>query len=99
MAPEEKPLTFDEMVLQMEADEAADALQEAEYLSIGDYARARGIRPQVVHYYLAKGKIKRHRCICNRWVINVKEANAAFEETEKRRNKSGVTVEEEDAGD
>jgi hypothetical protein len=94
---------IEDLLRQIEEDEQQDALEALEYMSIGDYARSKKLRPQQVHYYIRNGQIKRYHCpCCGRMVIKVSEANAVFgENTESTR--AGVRTElmdeEEDDGD
>lgn len=91
---------IDDLMRQIEEDERQDSLEVLEYIPIGDFARARGIRPQQVYGKIKSGKIQKYHCpCCGRLAIKVAEANAAFgEDTETTR--AGVRVdvmnEEED---
>jgi hypothetical protein len=92
----DEPLDMDELIAAMQADEARDVLEVAEVLSIGDYARARGIRPQVIHYYLKTGKLHRETCRCHRMVIDVKEANELFDSLGEKHKLFTLEEEPED---
>jgi hypothetical protein len=80
---------IEDLVRQIEEDERKDALETLEYISIGDYARAKGIRPQQIHYHLRTGHIQRHHCpCCGRLVIKIEEANAVLQN--KKTTRAGV---------
>ena len=87
-------MNIDEMLAAMEADERQDALEEQTVASISDYARARGFRPQLVHYHIRRGHIKKEKCACGRWVINIAEADTVM----ARGGKEAVQAEEEVPG-
>lgn len=47
-----------------------------EKLSVSDYAKLRGLQPQLVHYYIRKGEIVTEKCACcGAKVIDVKVAD------------------------
>lgn len=71
-------MNTEELLAAMEADERQDALVEQTVASISDYARARGFRPQLVHYHIRAGHFKKKRCACGRWVIDIAEADAVM---------------------
>jgi hypothetical protein len=73
----------DDLRKQIEEDEAQDKLELAADgligMSVREYARARGLVPQNVYYYIRKGDITQMPCpCCGRKIINVKEADAVF---------------------
>lgn len=57
----------DELIAQMRLDE----LEGATKLSPRDYAKARGMSPQLVYYHIREGHIKKERCLCGRNVIDI----------------------------
>jgi len=71
-------MNIEEMLAAMEADEREDALEEQTTASISDYARARGFRPQLVHYHIRRRHFQKVRCACGRLVINIAEADAVM---------------------
>lgn len=71
-------MNIDELMEAMERDEREDRLAEQTTVSVSDYARARGVRPQLVHYHIRTGHIRKVRCACGRWVINIAEADAVM---------------------
>lgn len=71
-------MNIDEMIAAMEADERQDQLAEQTTASISDYARARGLRPQLVHYHVRQNHIKKIRCACGRSVIVIAEADSVM---------------------
>lgn len=70
----DEPLTTEELIEQMERDEAEGATK----LSPREYGRLRGIKPQLVYYYIRKGELKPEQCICGRNVIDVDVADQFF---------------------
>lgn len=64
----------DDLIRQIEEDELADATK----LSVREYAKARGMQPQLVHYYISSGRLQVERCICGRKVLDVKTADEFF---------------------
>jgi predicted site-specific integrase-resolvase len=44
-------------------------------MTIREYAQARNVAPQMVYYYIKRGKITPHTCTCGRKVIDVEEAD------------------------
>lgn len=69
-----EPLSTEELIAQMERDEAEGASK----LSPREYARLRGKAPQLIYYYIRKHKIKMEVCVCGRNVIDVEAADAFF---------------------
>jgi hypothetical protein len=81
---EEVIANFDELQKQIEADELQDALENEEFMTPRDYAKARGIKhAQTVYYHISKGHLKQVKCKCGRWVIVLKEADEFFGFTKK----------------
>ena len=78
----------DELQRMIEADEAADALELAGQgvikLSPIQYARKRGIQPQLIYYYVRAGHIKVEECICGRPVIDIASADKFLAEKGKK---------------
>jgi len=70
-------VNFDELQKQIEADELADGIEAGQLLlmSVADYAKARDMKPQLIHYYIRKGKIVPVLCECGRKCVEVKEAD------------------------
>ena len=93
---------FDELKRQIEQDELEDQLEVAlegnngehgSKMTVIDFARARKMQPQLVYYYINKAhKLKQEKCICGRWVLDVKEATEFFDSIEaaKVERRSGV---------
>jgi hypothetical protein len=94
MEPEDGGI--EDFIKQVQEDEARDALEEFPYVSIGDFARARGIRPQLIHYYLHTGKLRRFLCSgCGQPnKLDAKEANELFDSLQRQ-----PPPKEEDDGD
>lgn len=78
---------FDELRRQMEQDELKDQIDatlagetkgEQTKMTVIDYARAKGMAPQRVYYYIRTGRIKQEKCICGRWVLDIRSAEEFF---------------------
>jgi hypothetical protein len=67
-------LGTDELIAAMERDEAEGATK----LSPREYGQWRGIKPQLVYYYIRTHKLELERCICGRNVIDVQKADEFF---------------------
>lgn len=67
-------LSTEEVIAAMERDEAEGAVK----LSPREFALLRGIKPQLVYYYIRKQKIRLEQCICGRNVIDVESADKFF---------------------
>jgi len=68
--------------------ELEDIKEQAElvgYLTPREYAKIRGMSPQLVYYHLRAGTIKDERCKCGRRVISVREADEALSKAARRR--------------
>lgn len=64
---------------QMKQDELSDQAELFGKMSPIEYARWRGVAPQLVYYRIRKGKIELTFCpCCGRKVIDVGEADLAF---------------------
>lgn len=53
-------------------------------MSVADYAKARGLKPQLVHYYIRTDKIIPVQCECGRQCVNVEDTDKFFEERTKK---------------
>jgi hypothetical protein len=78
---------------ELELEDIAEQADIVGKLSPREYAKIRGIAPQLVYYYLRTGKLKEERCVCGRKVIDVAAADASLQEAkEARRVRSGQPV-------
>jgi hypothetical protein len=95
------PGNFDELRKQIEQDELEDQLEVAlegnngehgSKMTVIDFARARKMQPQLVYYYLKTHKLEQEKCICGRWVLDVKEATEFFDSLDHKKveRRSGV---------
>jgi hypothetical protein len=76
------PLKIDDEYL---ADVAEQATVVGKLTPI-EYGRLRGIKPQLVYYYIRNGKIELEWCICGRRVVDVEASDKALQtQTRKRR--------------
>jgi hypothetical protein len=69
-----RPLNMDELIAQMERDEAEDA----KLITPVDYAKIRPFSPQQIYYHIRRGHIKSLRCACGRNVIEKAAADEYF---------------------
>ena len=94
-----EPQNSDELFALMEADELRDREELASHgvlkMTPREYAKSKGLQPQLVYYYIRQGDIKTVFCDCGRKVIDVAGANAFFDE--RARKKSGQPVLPEEA--
>jgi len=86
------PDNTDDIIARMRADDLRDKLEDAHNgvtkMSVREYAKAHGIQPQLVYYYVRQGYINQEPCICGRMVIDVKSADeylAQKAEKDKKR--------------
>jgi hypothetical protein len=80
-------VNIDELREQIERDELEDKHATVTHMSVSEYAKAIGEQPQLVHYYIRTGKIKKAPCeCCGRSVIEVAEADKVFAEARAKRN-------------
>ena len=83
-------MNLDELRQQMEEDDLADQAEIGK-LSVREYAKLKGMAPQLVYYYIRNGHIKQETCVCGRKVIDVAGADAFFlEKAEEKRPREGL---------
>jgi hypothetical protein len=96
---------IDDFLKAMQEDELQDELEEQTNARINDYARTRGIKPQLVHYHVRAGHLKKIKCACGALVVNIEAADAALgikkatSETDIERRHSDEDTDEEDEAD
>lgn len=73
----------------MAEDELADQMELGKMSPI-EYARAKGIQPQLVYYYIRAGHIKVEHCICGRKVIDVPSADAFLAEKSDNKDQKAI---------
>lgn len=73
----------DELEAQLELDDIAEQAREVGKLTPREYAKMKGVAPQLVYYYIRTNKIELEYCICGRRVIDVKLADAVFDARKK----------------
>jgi hypothetical protein len=71
-------LSMDELLEVMEKGDLED-LAEQTHLTPIEYAKLRGMTPQVVYYHIRRGTIKDERCKCGRRVVEVRSADEALQ--------------------
>lgn len=54
-------------------------------LSPSEYAKLRGLAPQLVYYYLRTSVLKEERCACGRKVIDVLASDEALQTQKNKR--------------
>ena len=69
----------------VERAELEDQVKEVGYLTPGEFAKLRGMKPQLVHYYIRAGVLVKERCRCGRWVIHVDTSDKALQARQKAR--------------
>jgi len=52
-------------------------------MAVSEYAKARGISPQLIHYYIREEKLEVDNCECGRRCVRVEEADKFFREKGK----------------
>jgi predicted site-specific integrase-resolvase len=52
-------------------------------MAVAEYAKLRGISPQLVHYYIRTNKLEVDLCECGRRCVRVEEADAFLREKGK----------------
>jgi hypothetical protein len=80
-------MNIDDLFAEIEADERADRLEQQTKATPIDYAKLRGIRPQMVYYHLRRGNLEWTACECGRRVIMIEEADKIFKA--KKENDDG----------
>lgn len=90
----------DEFIARMEADDLEDHAQAARAnpdqvkMSIQEYAKHRGLQPQIVHYYVRQGQIDKLPCpCCGRYVIDIAQADDVFKARDNKKNTQRVNAE------
>jgi hypothetical protein len=87
---------MDEAIKEMERMDLEDAAEEQKLMTPIDYARARGLKPQLVYYYMRgpNAKLAPYWCECGRKCIVVEEADELFEAVRKKHleRSGGVEV-------
>jgi len=81
----------DDFLIQSEEDmELAEIVDQAETigkLTPREYAKARGMTPQLVYYHIRCGNLKTERCICGRTVLDVRDADETLQTKAATRGK------------
>lgn len=96
----QKVLTnFDEFMEQVEADELEDRAAQTRLMSVIDYAKARGLQPQKVYYYIRSKKLATEECDCGRKCVVVADVDEFFAELERKQRKIPLENTEEDDED
>jgi hypothetical protein len=76
------------MEINEEADlellEIQDQVDEVGKLTPREYAKLRGIAPQMVYYHIRNKHLEIELCICGRKVIDVKTADKVFEDRKRK---------------
>src|SRR6516164_3827613 len=63
----------------LELFELKDQAEEVGFLTPREYAKARGMNPQLVYYYIRTGAIKDERCKCGRRVLDVRATDETLQ--------------------
>lgn len=76
----------DEFFERMEAEDAIDAAQAGlTKLTPREYAKAKGLQPQLVYYYIRQGKILKETCVCGRTVVDIESADKFLESKAQKK--------------
>jgi hypothetical protein len=68
-----------------ELDELEEQVREVGKLTPREYARLRGVAPQMVYYYIRTKRLELEYCVCGRRVVDVVKADAVFSAKKKDR--------------
>lgn len=79
----------DDLQRMIEEDELLDQMELGKMSPI-EYARAKGIQPQLVYYYIRSGHIKVEVCVCGRKVIDVPSADAYLADKGQKEKVKGL---------
>ncbi len=77
-------MSIDDIIKEMQDDEASDRAEQQKMATPIDYARLRSrstgktFAPQKVYYSIRNRRLKLYDCICGRHVINIEEADKLF---------------------
>lgn len=77
---------IDDFLREAALDELRDKVELAQFASVSEYAKSVGEQPQLIHYYIRTGRIKKAPCeCCGRPVINVEQANEVLASRKKEQ--------------
>lgn len=79
----------DELLRQILEDELADQAELGK-MSPREYAKLKGIAPQLVYYWARAGHVKVENCICGRKVIDVASADAYLSERAANKDQAAI---------
>lgn len=72
----QKGMGIEDYLREAALDDLRDRLNLHRFASVSEYAKAVGEQPQLIHYYIRTGRIKKQPCeCCGRPVIEVEQAN------------------------
>lgn len=71
----------------LELFDIQDQAEVVGYLTPREYAKLRGMSPQLVYYYIRNKIIEVEPCRCGRTVLNVDQADAALQAKARQRRK------------
>ena len=69
---------IDDFLKAVQEDELDDAIQAQTVARINNYARSRGIKPQLVHYHVRAGHLSKQTCACGALVVEIAAADLAL---------------------
>lgn len=70
-----------------ELEDIADQADIVGKLTPREYAKLRGMAPQMVYYYIRNKVVETEHCVCGRIVVDVKAANQAIQAKKEARSK------------
>lgn len=75
----------------LERLEIEDQAETVGFLTPREYAKLRGMQPQLVYYFIRTKKIEVELCKCGRKVVNVETADEFFRtQHNAKRNRDGL---------
>jgi hypothetical protein len=92
-------MNIDELFEQMQKDELEDQATTQTHMRISEYAKARSVAPQMVHYYIRKGRIQKSRCACGNFVIEIAVADEVFRKNQATTELEARHAETEEGSD
>lgn len=71
----------------MELMDIADQAVQVGFLTPREYAKLKGMSPQLVYYYIRNKVIETEQCRCGRTILSVVQADEALAEKARQRGK------------
>lgn len=81
-------MTIDDEIERMRQEDMIGATK----MTVIEYARLHGMRPQLLYYYIRTGRIEQEDCVCGRRVIDVERVDAFLQAKEKESRRDLVSL-------